>query len=154
MHTRERAPHTAGGAAMLAGEARAEAAGGAAAPQAAPHVLPPLRDALCAAGSAQQQAEQAQQPPVFSCYRYGFRFMASELALLERCFACTGGATPCRADLLRLAATLSAAPARTVAPPHPVSDKQVKARVCARRGARARSRSATRRTQQHAGRQR
>jgi hypothetical protein len=126
---------------MQAAEGRTQAAGGASAPPAAPSFAP--RDALAAAAAAagsqqqqqQQQQQQAeQQPPVFSCYRYGFRFMASELALLERCFACTGGATPCRADLQRLAATLSAAPARAVEPPHPVSDKQVKARARARVG--------------------
>jgi hypothetical protein len=98
----------------------------------APADAPPQRDAdaLFAAAAAAAAAPQhaLQMLPAFSCYRYGFRFMRGELALLESVFSATGGATPSRSDLVRMASAFSAAPARMAEPPHPVVDKQIKAR--------------------------
>ena len=90
----------------------------------------------CIAAAAAQLPPGAASPPLlaFSNYRYGFRFMPAELALLERMFAASGGATPARADLHRLAAALSSSPARLQEPPHPVSDRQIKVRPRARCG--------------------
>lgn len=86
-----------------------------------------------APGAEEAVDDDASQQPApltvsFSVYRYGFRFMADELAVLEDAFGASGGATPNTATLSRIAAEMSASPTRLVEPAHPVSHKQIKVR--------------------------
>ena len=78
--------------------------------------------------AAQPPAPPALTPPgvTFSVYSYGFRFLREELDLLTDIFAQNGGATPSHAHLNRIAAAMSASPARLAEPPHPVRAKQIK----------------------------
>jgi hypothetical protein len=101
-------------------------------------------DAMPAAvdGDAQESApptavDTAARPPAppalmpgvtFSVYSYGFRFLKEELDVLTDIFAQNGGATPSHAELHRIAAAMSATPARLAEPPHPVREKQIKVR--------------------------
>jgi hypothetical protein len=118
----------------------------------APADAPLQRDADALAAAAAAAAPPAPQAlPAFSCYRYGFRFMRGELALLESVFSATGGATPSRSDLVRMASAFSAAPARLAEPPHPVVDKQIKAREGAVRGIKQNSACAAARVQRGLG---
>ena len=78
--------------------------------------------------AAEPPAPPALAPPrvTFSVYSYGFRFLREELEVLTDLFAQHGGATPSHAQLDRIAASMSASPARTAEPPHPVRAKQIK----------------------------
>ena len=80
--------------------------------------------------AAQPPLLHALVPPgvTFSVYSYGFRFLKEELDVLTGIFAQNGGATPSHAELHRIAAAMSATPARLAEPPHPVKEKQIKVR--------------------------
>lgn len=79
--------------------------------------------------SAQPLAAPALAPGVtFSVYSYGFRFLKEELDVLTDIFEQNSGATPSHAELHRIAAAISATPARLAEPPHPVREKQIKVR--------------------------
>ena len=60
-----------------------------------------------------------------SLHKYGFRFLSSEVAMFERVFSQTGGATPLRHDLEALAASCCRGPLRGAAS-NPVTPKQIK----------------------------
>ena len=84
-------------------------------------------DAATAEAVPHDAAQLPAQPAVaFSVYRYGFRFLSEELDVLQDIFARNGGATPSHENLRRIAAAMSASPARLAEPPHPVQEKQIK----------------------------
>lgn len=74
----------------------------------------------------------------FSLHKHGFRFTASELAVLEARFRATGGATPRRTELGSLAVAFSTSAARGGGA-YPVTPRQIKARATERPRAGARA---------------